>query len=183
MSIRSAYYLLKPLIPRSFQLHLRRQLVTQKQALYASKWPIDIAASLSRELFKGWPDDNKFAVILTHDVDTEKGKAKCFYLAEVERRLGFWSSFNFVPEKYRVDPNLLSQLVDSGFEIGVHGLNHDGKLYKSRKTFQERATKINAYLKQWDAVGFRSPSMHHNLEWLHDLNIEYDASTFDTDPF
>lgn len=32
-------------------------------------------------------------------------------------------------------------------------------------------------------IGFRSPAMHHNLEWLHDLNIEYDASTFDTDPF
>jgi hypothetical protein len=25
--------------------------------------------------------------------------------------------------------------------------------------------------------------MYHNLEWIHDLNIEYDASTFDTDPF
>jgi len=25
--------------------------------------------------------------------------------------------------------------------------------------------------------------MHHNLDWLHDLDIEYDASTFDTDPF
>ena len=25
--------------------------------------------------------------------------------------------------------------------------------------------------------------MHHNLEWLHDLKIEYDCSTFDTDPF
>ncbi len=25
--------------------------------------------------------------------------------------------------------------------------------------------------------------MQHNLEWIHDLEIEYDASTFDTDPF
>jgi len=25
--------------------------------------------------------------------------------------------------------------------------------------------------------------MHHNLEWLFELNIKYDASTFDTDPF
>jgi len=25
--------------------------------------------------------------------------------------------------------------------------------------------------------------MHHNLDWIHHLNIEYDASTFDTDPF
>jgi hypothetical protein len=38
-------------------------------------------------------------------------------------------------------------------------------------------------LQEWQAVGFRSPSMHHQLDWLHDLNIEYDASTFDTDPF
>jgi hypothetical protein len=25
--------------------------------------------------------------------------------------------------------------------------------------------------------------MHHNLDWISDLDIEYDASTFDTDPF
>jgi hypothetical protein len=25
--------------------------------------------------------------------------------------------------------------------------------------------------------------MHHNLEWIHELGMEYDASTFDTDPF
>ena len=25
--------------------------------------------------------------------------------------------------------------------------------------------------------------MQHNLEWIRDLDIEYDASTFDTDPF
>ena len=32
-------------------------------------------------------------------------------------------------------------------------------------------------------MGFRSPCMYHNLDWLHDLHIKYDASTFDTDPF
>ena len=25
--------------------------------------------------------------------------------------------------------------------------------------------------------------MHHNLEWIGKLDIEYDLSTFDTDPF
>ena len=25
--------------------------------------------------------------------------------------------------------------------------------------------------------------MHHNLDWFHSLDIEYDSSTFDTDPF
>ena len=38
-------------------------------------------------------------------------------------------------------------------------------------------------MKDWQAVGFRSPAMHHNLKWIHELNVLYDASTFDTDPF
>lgn len=42
---------------------------------------------------------------------------------------------------------------------------------------------INRYLREWHSVGFRSPSMLHNLRWMHMLEIEYDASTFDTDPF
>src|SRR4029079_8065841 len=41
----------------------------------------------------------------------------------------------------------------------------------------------NGYLQEWGAVGFRSAFMFHKLDWLHDLNILYDASTFDTDPF
>jgi hypothetical protein len=101
----------------------------------------------------------------------------------LERGLGFRSSFNFVPKRYDVSPDLRKHLTDNGFEVGVHGLYHDGKYYRSREIFEERAEQINRYLSQWEAVGFRSPSMQHNLEWIHDLNIEYDASTFDTDPF
>ena len=183
MSIAEFYYLLKPAIPRFLQFHLRRQLIKHKQSRYADIWPIDGSASKPRESFTGWPDDKQFAVILTHDVDTEMGHARCLNLAHLEQEVGFHSSFNFVPERYKVDPTLRTQLVENGFEVGVHGLNHDGKLYSSKKVFQERAIKINGYLKAWGAVGFRSPAMHHNLEWLHDLDIEYDASTFDTDPF
>ena len=80
-------------------------------------------------------------------------------------------------------PELRQELTADGFEVGVHGLNHDGKLYSSKAEFDRRAKRINRYLKEWNAVGFRSPAMHHNLEWLKALNIEYDASTFDTDPF
>ena len=71
----------------------------------------------------------------------------------------------------------------NGFEIGVHDLNHDGHLYRSRGLFSKKAKDINRYLQEWDAVGFRSGFMLHQLEWLHELEILYDASTFDTDPF
>ncbi len=70
-----------------------------------------------------------------------------------------------------------------GFEVGVHDLRHDGKLYRGREGFAANAARINGYLKEWGAVGFRAGFMFHNLEWLLDLDIQYDASTFDTDPF
>ena len=88
-----------------------------------------------------------------------------------------------MPERYTVPLSLRRDIQKSGFEVGVHGLKHDGNLYRSRLVFENRAAKINNYLHEWAAVGFRSPAMHHNLDWIHDLKIKYDASTFDTDPF
>ena len=104
-------------------------------------------------------------------------------LLAMEEKRGFTSSFNFVPKKYHVDQLTLEFLRSRGFEVGVHGWKHDGKLYASRAKFQRRAQKINRCLKDWNATGFRSPAMHHNLDWLHQLEIDYDLSTFDTDPF
>ena len=118
-----------------------------------------------------------------HDVDSARGQSKCRELMALEVRMGFRSLFSFVPEDYEVSAALRHDLVRNGFEIGVHGLKHDGKLFVSKKAFARQAERINHYLKVWKSVGFVSPSMHHNLDWMHELNIEYDTSTFDTDPF
>ena len=103
---------------------------------------------------------------------------------EVEKKLGFRSSFNFIPEGgYPVPAELREELVRNGFEVGVHDLKHDGRLYQSRPDFNVKARRINHYLREWNASGFRSGFMLHNLNWLHELEIQYDMSTFDTDPF
>ena len=102
---------------------------------------------------------------------------------DIDEKHGFRSSFNFVAGDYQVPAELLDEISTRGFEAGIHGLHHKGNIFRSRKVFEEHATKINQYQKQWGAVGFRSPSMYHNLEMIHHLNIEYDSSTFDTDPF
>jgi glycosyltransferase involved in cell wall biosynthesis len=103
---------------------------------------------------------------------------------EVDRKHGFCSSFNFVPKgEYVVPPELRHNLERLGFEVGVHGFEHDGKLYRSKKRFSEKAAAIRECLREWNASGFRSPVMQHRLTWLHELQLEYDASTFDTDPF
>ena len=55
--------------------------------------------------------------------------------------------------------------------IGLDGSSHKGP--------RESMTM----LAEWGASGFRSAFMLRELDWLHELRIKYDASTFDTDPF
>jgi len=181
--LNKIFYLLKPLIPRSIQIFLRRILIKIKINKYKDIWPILEKAGHKPDGFPGWLDGKKFAFLITHDVEMQKGHDKCLQLIQIERELGFKSSFNFVPERYKVFQKLRQEIQTNGFEVGVHGLNHDGKLFSSKEVFSARAKKINEYLLQWNAVGFRAPAMHHNLEWQHELNIKYDLSTFDTDPF
>lgn len=178
------FYTFKPLIPRPFQIFVRRRIAAYKRKKYAAVWPIDPAANQPPEGWQGWPNGKKFALVLSHDVDTKKGYDRVLQLAELEQHLGFRSAFNFVPERYgEVSADLRQNLVNRGFEINVHGLKHDGKLYLFKRTFERRAPRINAYLRQWNTTGFTSPSMHHKLEWTHRLDVNYCISTFDTDPF
>src|SRR6202012_375746 len=98
-----------------------------------------------------------------HDVEGLAGLDKCRQLMELERKWGFRSSFNFIPEgEYQVSPELRAELTQSGFEVGVHDLRHDGKLYWRRDEFAENARSINQYLKTWGASGFRSGFMLHD---------------------
>lgn len=181
--LHSLYYTVKPLIPRRLQIALRRALVQSKRKKYAHVWPIDERAGRPPEGWTGWPEGKKFALVLTHDIESAKGVRRCLPLAEMEEKLGFRSSFNFVAEDYVIPPDLPETLKGKGLEVGLHGLSHDGNLFRSERFFRKKVERINGYLREWGASGFRSPSMYRNLEWIGDLNIEYDASTFDTDPF
>ena len=163
---------------------LRRLLANRLRHRYRHSWPIFEPASRPVEGWPGWPNGKKFAFVLTHDVEGIRGLDRCRKLAEINKALGFRACFNFVPEgEYRVPASLRSFLEQEGFEVGVHDLHHDGTLYRSSRSFAHQAQKINEYLQLWGAVGFRSGFMFHNLKWLQDLNVLYDASTFDTDPF
>ena len=177
------YYFIKPLIPRSVQIWFRRQQISRNKDKYTNIWPIHPEAGKVPENFKGWPHNKKFAVVLSHDIDTLRGFNRCLQLMALDKQYGFCASFNFIPERYPLNTGIYPMIRSNGFEVAVHGLHHDGKLFQSYKTFHKRAQKINEYLNKWQSVGFNSPAMHHNLEWIHELNILYDCSTFDTDPF
>ena len=178
-----SYYFLKSFIPRRIQIAIRRQIIKRQRAQYRDIWPIDKNAAKPPQNWQGWPDGKKFALVLTHDVESKKGVGNCSALLDLDEQMGFKAAFNFVCKDYPIPMDLISRIKDRGFEVGVHGLKHTGNIYRSKETFSKQAVQINQCLKEWDAVGFRSPSMFHNLAYNHDLNIEYDASTFDTDPF
>jgi hypothetical protein len=194
-----AYYALRPFIPRPIQLALRRKYQAVQGERQFPAWPIEstvvdaVEADLRKTIERRdtqslhrisyWPDGKKFSFVITHDVEWDAGLRLAPRLAEVEKRLGFISSWNIVPERYPIDWNIVDSFRKDGFEIGVHGLKHDGKLFQSHSTFQKRLQKIHEYARKWGAVGFRSPATLRNLEWMPELQFEYDSSYFDTDPY
>ena len=192
------YYLIKPVTPRKAQLALRRAVARRQASCAFPRWPVEdslhdlyiwllgVLAELHGDPVPHlgmWPGDRSWALVLTHDVDTEIGHRNVHLLREPERLAGYRSSWNFVPERYAVDPSVLQRLREEGCEIGVHGLRHDGRDLGPRKIFEQRLPAIRAYAERWGAVGFRSPATHRVWEWMPELGFDYDSSYPDTDPY
>jgi hypothetical protein len=178
------YYILKPVIPYRLRVAMRRGRAKALEATSKDVWPILESSKKPPEGWPGWPEGKKFAFVLTHDVEGLRGVNKTEKLMDVEEGCGFKSSFNFIPRgDCEIPKAIRDEVTRRGFEVGVHDLYHDGKLYSSAATFQRLAPQINEYLKEWNSVGFRAGFMRHNLEWIQSLNVSYDCSTFDTDPF
>ena len=178
------YYLLKPILPRGLRMSLRRWRAERRRRSSADIWPIDPGSSPAPPGWPGWPEGKRFGLVLTHDVEGKKGYERVPRLVELTQKYGFRACFNFVPVcEYQVTPAMLDLLERAGFEAGVHGLRHDGKLFQSPKKFAGKAARIRDTMCRWGAVGFRAPLMQHRLGWMHELGAEYDCSTFDVDPF
>ena len=178
------YYRVKPFIPTMARWAMRKRVAGWVRERTRDIWPIIPGSERPPRNWPGWPNNKKFALVLTHDVEGPNGLDRCRKLMQLEMELGVRSSFNFIPEgPYRVSRELRQELTRNGFEVGVHDFQHDGHLFASRREFARKAAHINHYVNEWGAAGFRSGFMLHQLDWLHDLDIQYDASTFDTDPF
>lgn len=195
----SAYYALKPLLPRRLQIAMRRRYAKRQMRTEFPRWPIEpllverrreeLRAELLRRdgaplpTIATWPEGRRFAAILTHDVEGPAGVANVPEVIELERRHGFVSSWNFVAEWYPIEPGLLDHVRTAGCEVGLHAIKHDCKLFESRARFEAELPTIHRYLAEWGADGFRSPATHRNPDWMPELGAAYDTSFPDTDPF
>lgn len=185
MRNRPLYQVGKAVLPRAAQIGLRKVLARWKRRSVADVWPILESAGRAPEGWTGWPEGKRFAFVLTHDVEMQRGLDRCRMVMDVEERQGIRSAFYCVPERrYELTDELCQEMIRRGFEVGVQGLYHDLSLFSSEAEFRRQAIEINRYFKKWNSVGFRCPYMIRNLPWMRDyLDIEYDTSTFDTDPF
>ena len=142
-----------------------------------------LKSRVGERIIHAWPNDAEYAFVLTHDVETIDGFRNIPKVIEIEQSLGFRSSWSLVPARYNIDMGVVRELIERGFEIAVHGYNHDGKLFLSKAIFDNRTSAINEAMRQFSASGFRAPMVHRNLEWLQNIDAEYDASCFDIDPY
>jgi peptidoglycan/xylan/chitin deacetylase (PgdA/CDA1 family) len=126
-----------------------------------------------------WPKPYTWSVVLTHDVERKVGYEHLETVTALEERAGVRSAWYFVPKRdYRVDDHLVATLARSGFEVCVHGLLHDGNDL-TPGTFEERLPSMQAYARQWNAVGFRAPATQRSWDIVARIGFDHDSSYSD----
>jgi hypothetical protein len=197
LAMRS-YYAVRPALPRSLQLQMRRGFSRIQARVAFPRWPVEPGLhDLYELLFRliadafgepvpaigPWPRGKQWALVLTHDVEHAEGYDAIPLMRAIEERMGYRSAWYLVPERdYAVDDAVVADLQTHGFEVGVHGLHHDGRDL-AHGHFHERLPAVRAWGERWHARGFRSPATHRDWELMPQLPFDYDTSSFDTDPF
>jgi len=191
--VRSIYYRLRPFLSVAIRKHLQRVWLRDWNAIPFPRWPVDRtteqllerilvcvmrAQGLERIPFVWfWPDGAGSCAMMTHDVEQVAGRNFCSQLMDMDDSFGIKSSFELVPEqRYAIPVALLDEMRNRGFEIGIHDWNHDGDLFSNHKDFLRRAEQINAYGRQFGALGFRSGGLYRNQAWYGALEFSYDMS-------
>jgi hypothetical protein len=191
--IQNTYYLVRPLLHVPVRKHLQRLRLRDAQKIGFPNWPVDRTIERMFERLMAlllettvnvkipfiwfWPNGAPSCTVITHDIETAKGRDFCSGLMDLDEAHGISSSFFIIPEdRYRVTPSFLDLLRRRGFEVGVHDLNHDGRLLRGRKRFLARAERINRYGQEFGASGFRAGGLYHNLDWFSALKFSYDMS-------
>jgi|SRR6266850_924242 len=191
--LRGAYYLVRPAVPAALRKRAQRISLRDWNRIPFPHWPVDCsveeifecllklrlggAHELPMPFIWFWPEGHQGCVIMTHDVETTVGRDFAPKLMDVNDSFGIKSSFQIVPEeRYEVSQAFRRSITERGFELNIHGLNHNGNLFATRCHFDRQIRRVNEYAKEYGARGFRSPVMYRNQEWYGALEFSYDMS-------
>jgi len=192
-SLRSAYYLLRPLMHVNVRKHVQKARLNGWRNHPFPHWPVDTTVEdLSEQLLlrsmkaQGvdrvpfiwfWPNGARSCIVMTHDVEDERGQSFCAELMNTDDSFGVKASFQLVPEgRYKISARLVEDIRDRAFEVSIQDLNHDGHLFRDKEEFLRRAQRINRYGEIYGARGFRSAVLYRNLDWYDALKFSYDMS-------
>ena len=191
--VREFYYTMRPLLSVALRKHIQRIHLRDWGTIRFPNWPIDSSVdSIFEELMLlsilardgqpvpfiwFWPEGLPACAIMTHDVETLAGRKLCPRLMDVDDAFAIKSAFDVVPEgRYPVSNAFLAEMRERGFEINIHDLDHDGRLFSDYDRFLKRAARINHYGAEFGASGFRSAILYRNVDWLGALEFAYDMS-------
>ena len=191
--LRKSYYFIRPLLGDSARRFLQRLYLRGWDKIPFPAWPVDatvdrihqklLALSLKAQGLEKvpfiwfWPEGFSSCVIMTHDVEEKLGRDFCAQLMDLDESFGVRSAFQVVPEsRYTVSKSFLESITSRGFEVNVHDLKHDGRLYADHEEFLRRAARINNYIREYGAQGFRSGILYRNADWFDAFEFSYDMS-------
>jgi peptidoglycan/xylan/chitin deacetylase (PgdA/CDA1 family) len=123
-------------------------------------------------------------IVLTHDIDTHEGFRWVKEIAAVERDYGFTSIWNVVGHRYPIEYEVLDWLVEHGFEIGLHGYNHDNRMiFLEPSEIRRRLDRCEPLIRRYQITSYRSDSWFRSealFQVLADY-VAYDYSALDSD--
>lgn len=188
----SIYYALRPIFPVRLRQGLQQAVFRARRDDFPS-WPVDctvenIFAALMKLAIRAtsaqeipfiwfWPDGKEASVMLTHDVERQVGAEHCQMLMDLDQSFRLKAAFQVIPERrYTGVDKLVDNIRARGFEVNLHDLDHDGRLYENLRGFRERAHKINEHGRKYNMRGFRAGAMHRNQSWFELLDFDYEMS-------
>src|SRR5688500_3844175 len=187
------YYLLRPLLGIGVRKHLQKVRLSGWDRIPFPRWPVDRTVDALMEgaltlamkargvssmpFIWFWPDGASACAMMTHDVEGQAGIDFCDELMDLDDSFGIKAAFQLIPEGHEGTwQRTAARLRGREFEVNLHDLNHDGKLFAYRTEFLRRAKRINEYARQFQCEGFRSGAMYREQDWYDAFEFSYDMS-------
>ena len=187
------YYGLRPLMGVSVRRHLQKVRLSGWDKIPFPQWPVDRSVDALMEsalklalqaqacssipFIWFWPEGASACAMMTHDVEGDAGVDFCDQLMDIDDSFGIKSAFQLIPEGREEQWRRTAARVRArGFEVNLHDLNHDGRLFAEKGAFLQHARRINEYTREFRCQGFRSGAMYREQGWFEAFEFSYDMS-------
>ena len=130
-----------------------------------------------------WPDGKRFALVLTHDVDSAGGLEIARGLERIEAAHGLRSAWYLVGDDWPIDHDRLGEIAAAGHELGLHDAHHDNRgPFIGAEALGARLDRCHELVDRYRMRGYRSPSMLRTDAMYEALGgrFAYDSSMPDT---